>query len=102
MSREIYPYTDGMGGIFHAITHPFHTLKSVVGWVAGGGNTPGTPETREYGYDRQAVADAVAARLQQPVNITAAGSPQGTLLLLGGAGLAAALLLGGKKKSRRK
>lgn len=63
-------------------------VHDVGGWVAGDGNTPGTPDTRKYGYDVAQVGQASALYLSQP----APPSVQGELLL-GGAAIVALVLL---------
>lgn len=64
-------------------------LHAVGGIVAGDGNTPGTPDTRKYGYDPTQVGQASALLLSQP----AAPNVQQELLLMGAAGIALILLL---------
>lgn len=74
-------------------------IKKAAGWVAGKGNTPGTPEIRKYGYDRAEVAAAVARNLQNPAAITP-DNKQAQMLLLGGAAAVALIALMGKKRGR--
>lgn len=64
-------------------------VHSVGGWVAGDGNTPGSPETRKLGYEPTQVASAAAAYLAQP----APPNVQEELVVMGVAGLALILLL---------
>jgi len=76
-------------------------IKKVVGVVVGKGNTPGTPETRKYGYDRAEVAAAVAQNLATDTSTNPATNPQGKLILAGAAGVALLLLLSGGRKYGR-
>lgn len=71
-------------------------MHSVGNWVAGNGNSPGTPETRKYGYDRQAVSDAVVAQLQTAPPVPAT-DPRGELILAGAAVLGLIVLFRHKK-----
>lgn len=64
-------------------------LDAIGGVVAGDGNTPGTPDTRKYGYDPTQVGQASAILLSQP----AAPNVQQELLVLGVAGIGLILLL---------
>lgn len=81
----IYPptYLDpGMGSWLSS------AVKSVAGIVVGKGNTPGTPETRKYGYSPTDVAAAVTANLEQPQAAAGGIDPStGKMILLGGAGV---------------
>lgn len=76
-----------MNGFGSWLSDAIHTT---VGWVAGHGNVPGTPDTRKYGYDPNAVSSAVVADLQAAPQVTS--NPQGQLILLGLAGLGVLLL----------
>lgn len=66
------------------LSDAFHKTVRV---IAGHGNDPGTPDTRKYGYDPNAVSDAVVKDLQMAPPVTAA-SPNAQALILAGAGLA--------------
>lgn len=85
----ISPYRPaGMGSWFSSLFH------SVGNYVAGDGNSPGTPETRAQGYDSAGVAHAAADILVSP----AGPDLQGEMLLMGAAGLGLILLLSGGKR----
>ena len=73
-------------------------FKKTVGWAVGKGNTPGTPETRKYGYDREATATAIVEQIK---NAPPVAPNNGKVILLGAAGAAVLLLLTGDKKRRR-
>lgn len=88
-----YYYDPGMGSWLSK------GIKKAAGWVAGKGNTPGTPEIRKYGYDPDAVAKAVAANIQNTPQI-APTNKQAQMLLLAGAGAVAIIALMGKKRGR--
>jgi len=82
----------GMGSWFSK------AIKKTVGWVAGKGNTPGTPNTRKLGYEPDEVAAAVARNIQNAPPV-AANNQQAQMLLLGGAGAVLLVaLMGGKKR----
>jgi hypothetical protein len=93
------PPDQGLDGMFSFITKP---LKKVVGWVAGGGNTPGTKTTRKYGYDPEQVADATANQIIAQQQAQALQAEQNKKYLLYGAGALGAFLLlsGGKKRGK--
>jgi hypothetical protein len=64
-------------------------LHAIGGVVAGDGNTPGTPDTRKYGYDPTQVGQASALLLSAP----AGPNVQQELLVLAAAGVGLILLL---------
>lgn len=70
-------------------------LHSTGNWIVGQGNSPGTPETRKYGYDRAEVATAVVKQLEAAPPVTA--NPQGQLMLAGAAALGLLVLFRHKK-----
>jgi hypothetical protein len=78
------------------------SLKNkVVGVVAGKGNTPGTPTTRKYGYDPDAVAKAVAANILAQQNAPQGLTQNQKTLIAAGASVALILLLsGGRRRGR--
>lgn len=88
-----------LDGLLSFITKP---LKKVVGWVAGKGNTPGTPETRKYGYSPTEVAAQVTQNLINAPADPVIDPNQGKLILGGAAALALILLMSGGKKNARK
>lgn len=65
------------------------SLKHEVGgWVAGDGNTPGSPGTREFGYEPSQVGQAAALLLTEPAPPNVQGE-----LLLGGAAIVGLIFL---------
>jgi hypothetical protein len=64
-------------------------VDAIGGVVAGDGNTPGTPDTRKYGYDPVQVGQAAAVILTQP----APANVQSEILVLAVAGVGLILLL---------
>lgn len=66
-----------------------NAVRDVGGWVAGDGNTPGSGDTREYGYDRSKVAAATANILNQPAGVNV----QSELVVLAVAGVGLMLLM---------
>jgi hypothetical protein len=64
-------------------------VDSIAGVVAGDGNTPGNPATRQYGYDPTQVGPASALLLLQP----APANVQQEVLVLAVAGIGLILLL---------
>jgi hypothetical protein len=92
------PPDQGLDGMFSFITKP---LKKAIGWVAGGGNIPGTKTTRKYGYDPNQVADAVVTNIQAQSTLQAQQSEQAKkLMIAGAAGVGLLLLLKGKKRGQ--
>lgn len=84
------------------ILSPF---KKAIGWVVGKGNTPGTPETRKYGYSPTEVSALVNQNIQsgqhltEPATVTTGDTSKA--LLYSGIALGAVLLLNTMGGSRR-
>lgn len=86
-------YEPGMGSWLSSFKN------KAIGWAIGKGNTPGTKNTRELGYEPAEVAKAVVANIQNAPPVTQSNQ-QAQMLLLGGAAAALVVILLGGKRGR--